>query len=1488
MESCLIYGAGTSGRNAYTALDGTMNVLGFIDADIAREGDTFCNLPIYSLRHVVAEGWQDTPVYIALTHPEDVADYLHAAGMTDVQLYVPEEPAEPPTYAIYGAGDWGHMAYTAYQDSANIVCFLDRAKWETEKELFGRPITPPSWITEHPDTPVIIAVEKCEGIAHDLLELGAQHIFHYMPGKPLDAFEFESGEGESAAEVPYYRRNYPEARRLSIDEAIDRLSAYDVISFDIFDTAIYRNVEYPADVFALLARKMKNVDFENLRSRAEDEMRKEHEKATGTREITLADIYDRFADRYGIERRWMKEEIALELALCEPNPYIQAIYQGLIARGKTVIFMTDMYLPEEAIARMLAKCGYTGYAKLYLSNVYGLNKGDMSMQLRVREDYPGKFLAHVGDNRQSDINRSRQAGYAVYYCPDPRFRYHEDYQEGPAGTVRRAILQNRMNCGLWDKNLSYTHGFRVGGILAAGYAMFIHAQAEAQGAEKILFCARDCDVLYRSYQKMYPEDAVRYIEISRRAILSVSGEKHFYDYLNRGVLRHFDQCRSTKTLATILEESGMDYLVDLLAEDGIEKYTFPCSLYFYRDQMTDFCYRHRDIILAYLRESHDAAKAYFGDVLGDARRILVADIGWTGTCITALRDFLLDAFPERGLAVTGTICCSSRSREVRTAIESGLLRPYTYSPLENIELARFMFPARTPVEKQERLHMPLEYLFTSTAPSLLAYAFDDDGRVAFRRVAATVPNPEEIEDMQRGMLDFVDAFWRVHEVVPFAAVPGYTAFWPLKSAIEHEDYCCDVYGNFLYDAMLAPGETGTARFRTLFPGQRAADLPEAADGQQTILFVTPELTYTGTPRSLLRMANVAVTLGYRAIVWSAKPGPFAAEYEACGIPVEIVPPRAIDKERRQQLASYHMAVCNTIVTDPYVRIVRQYLPTVWYIREATNIPDFCRNDRTRLAMLRHSRELYCVSDYARDAIQPYAAHPVHVVKNCVEDEVQYAMPYRPGTGETVKFVQFGTMEYRKGYDVLIAAYEQMPERYRAKSELYFAGGFINSGTPFCSWIFPKIEADPHIHYLGVVRGEEKKIQTLSSMDVIVVASRDESCSLVALEGAMLSRPLIVTENVGAKYMVTPDDGYIVKTGDAASLAKAMMDCIDRQAELAKMGEAARVQYEQQAGMDAYTEAMKELYAMAEDSETYRQKNLRQIEAEEAAMEEAIAIEAEAQQNPKPGSVAEHLPVIVSMTSHPGRISTVDLCIRSLLDQTALPEHLLLWLSTENFPGREVDLPETLAALAEEHDIFEIRWVDGDTKPHKKYLHTMQEYPDLPVIIVDDDVACVALLVENLWKSYEANPHCISAMRTNLMMFGRDGEPLPYTSWTMDYKALRGVPSYALIPTGVGGVLYPPHAIAKEAFDIDAIHRYCPRTDDIWLKLFAVKSCYPTVLCEHHAGNRQIAGTQDVALWKENVKAGGNDAAVEKALEYFETAFGDREELLRVMKKDRFC
>ena len=263
--------------------------------------------------------------------------------------------------------------------------------------------------------------------------------------------------------------------------------------------------------------------------------------------------------------------------------------------------------------------------------------------------------------------------------------------------------------------------------------------------------------------------------------------------------------------------------------------------------------------------------------------------------------------------------------------------------------------------------------------------------------------------------------------------------------------------------------------------------------------------------------------------------------------------------------------------------------------------------------------------------------------------------------------------------------------------------------------------------------------------------------------------------------------------------------------------------------------------------------------------------------------------VVSLTSHPGRISVVGKTIETLVGQTVRPKRIVLWLSQEEFPNKEKELPHDLIVLKNTYDYFQICWVKEDLKPHKKYFYAMQTYRKEPVIIVDDDVYYDTHLVEYLLDSYERFPDCISAMRANLIGFRRDGSFMDYDGWTMGYRVLQDTPSTQLVPTGVGGVLYPPNCMPEETFDSEVIKDTCLLCDDLWLKLWAAHRKIKTVMPEHFCIEKLIEGSQEVALWRKNVRQGNNnDESFARILTHYDEKTGQLEEMMDWLRKDRFC
>jgi len=239
-------------------------------------------------------------------------------------------------------------------------------------------------------------------------------------------------------------------------------------------------------------------------------------------------------------------------------------------------------------------------------------------------------------------------------------------------------------------------------------------------------------------------------------------------------------------------------------------------------------------------------------------------------------------------------------------------------------------------------------------------------------------------------------------------------------------------------------------------------------------------------------------------------------------------------------------------------------------------------------------------------------------------------------------------------------------------------------------------------------------------------------------------------------------------------------------------------------------------------------------------------------------------IVVSLTSFPARINTVWLTIESLMRQTLKPDVIILWLGEDQFTGID-SLPKSLKKQQKRGLTIEFC---EDIKPHKKYYYAFQKYRNDLIITVDDDIFYPNWIIEGLLILHKKFPNCICCNIAHLITFNEDGEPNSYDDWLNNPKQING-PTKALLPTGVGGILYPPNSIDDEVFNKESIKNFCLFADDIWLKVMSLRKGTSVVKNENFPRRLfHVASTQKVALWKENVTMGRNDIQLKNIIDYY--------------------
>lgn len=237
-------------------------------------------------------------------------------------------------------------------------------------------------------------------------------------------------------------------------------------------------------------------------------------------------------------------------------------------------------------------------------------------------------------------------------------------------------------------------------------------------------------------------------------------------------------------------------------------------------------------------------------------------------------------------------------------------------------------------------------------------------------------------------------------------------------------------------------------------------------------------------------------------------------------------------------------------------------------------------------------------------------------------------------------------------------------------------------------------------------------------------------------------------------------------------------------------------------------------------------------------------------------------VVVSMTSFRPRFKNIHLCLKSILLQTFKPDRIVVWFGSD---VKEDMLTQEMLDLKEYG--VEYRFDENENlMPHKKYFYIMQEEPDSVVITVDDDAVYPSNTLESLMDMHKRYPNCVCARRVHRIKWNKDGSLKPYMNWTKECKTIRK-PSNELIAVGVGGVLYPPHCMNEEVFNIKNIKKLCIGMDDIWLKymeqLNGTKVVWVPSMFPHPPSLEGIA-----SLNESNVSQGKNDLCLKAISEIY--------------------
>jgi hypothetical protein len=187
----------------------------------------------------------------------------------------------------------------------------------------------------------------------------------------------------------------------------------------------------------------------------------------------------------------------------------------------------------------------------------------------------------------------------------------------------------------------------------------------------------------------------------------------------------------------------------------------------------------------------------------------------------------------------------------------------------------------------------------------------------------------------------------------------------------------------------------------------------------------------------------------------------------------------------------------------------------------------------------------------------------------------------------------------------------------------------------------------------------------------------------------------------------------------------------------------------------------------------------------------------------------------------------------------------------DFPNGEISLPKKL--LSYKKCGLDIKFVDDNIKPHKKYLYAMKEHPEWTIITVDDDIYYRNDLIQELLNLHKLYPYAVCANTVHKIKIDKKkGSFCPYLTWN-DAILESPMLSFENIAVGCNGVLYPADVFkkSKTALDIELIKRTSINADDLWLKAQEVLLRIPVCANKYYSTPPTIFRTKKIALMNTN-------------------------------------
>lgn len=427
--------------------------------------------------------------------------------------------------ALYGLGTETQKALLSFGDHFEVIGLLD--SFQESGEIFGKEIMSLCRAIDE-GVKLIIAVARpgsCKAIAKKIGDICREHKIALM--------DIRGGNLLERKRVTY---DFTGVKGGTREELYQKIAQAEVVSFDLFDTLIMREVLSSTDIVglteAVLREKGVDIDgFTALRLGAEKRLSKYTaptlEELYADMKKSMPEVPLSASELAGLEWETDYKTIVPRQAVCE-------IFDDCISQGKRVYIVTDTYYSLERIKAILEKCNISGYTGIYASCEFGVGK-QQGLFDRLRETEGDREYLHIGDDEAADIEMASRAGMETFrvYSGEELLDAvgnmgMEPYMDSLAERVKAGMFAAKLfndpfRFDAKKRKIELRNAYDIGYLLCApmitDFVLWFRERVRQYEIPNIWFSARDGYLLQKLYRILDDTKDSVYFMTSRMAAI---------------------------------------------------------------------------------------------------------------------------------------------------------------------------------------------------------------------------------------------------------------------------------------------------------------------------------------------------------------------------------------------------------------------------------------------------------------------------------------------------------------------------------------------------------------------------------------------------------------------------------------------------------------------------------------------------------------------------------------------------------------------------------------------------------------------------------------------------------------------------------------------------------------------------------------------------------------------------------------------------------